>query len=205
MCCTQNPSNDIPLAFTNFQSYTDALAHNRSDAISHPQATLPHPVQYIPTAASTPAPPASFCGAGGIDLLSGDSESVTPTFDITPSPTLKSTSSSPPTTPAFLNNQHIHQHHQRRKAFKCPWDGCVKEYVEMRNLRAHYLTHSSTPQHVCSVCSASFVRQRDLQRHGNSVHNTLAKAARQFQCVECSLSFSRRDSLLRHLKVSHRL
>ncbi|KAI8830688.1 hypothetical protein BJ741DRAFT_618954 [Chytriomyces cf. hyalinus JEL632] len=198
MCCTQNPERDIPLTFTNIPSYSGP--YNHIDARSHTQAALPHPVQYIPTAASTPAPSASFHGAGGVDLLSGDSEFVTQTFDVIPSPTLKSTSSSPPTTPGFHNNQH-----QRRKAFKCPWDGCVKEYVEMRNLRAHYLTHSSTPQHVCSVCSASFVRQRDLQRHGNSVHNTLAKAARQFQCVECSLSFSRRDSLLRHLKVSHRL
>ncbi|KAI8613115.1 hypothetical protein BC830DRAFT_1133802 [Chytriomyces sp. MP71] len=91
----------------------------------------------------------------------------------------------------------------RYKAFRCPWQGCMKEYSEVRNLKAHYQMHTNANLHECKECKSNFVRHRDLMRHNNSVHAGTAKS--EFRCESCGLLFSRRDSLLRHAKIHTRL
>lgn len=50
--------------------------------------------------------------------------------------------------------------------------------------------------HVCDICSRSFLRKQDLRRH-KSTHLSVSK---RFKCENCDTTFSRSDALFRHTK-----
>ncbi|KAI8840631.1 hypothetical protein BJ741DRAFT_595812 [Chytriomyces cf. hyalinus JEL632] len=93
---------------------------------------------------------------------------------------------------------HLKQTRNRsgQTVYACPFPGCIKEFTETYNVKAHYFLHQNIRPYHCSSCTADFARLRDLQRHERSVHGS----KKDFICSDCGGEFARRDSLQRHIR-----
>ncbi|KAI8841213.1 hypothetical protein BJ741DRAFT_595583 [Chytriomyces cf. hyalinus JEL632] len=93
---------------------------------------------------------------------------------------------------------HLKQTRNRsgQTVYACPFPGCIKEFSESYNVKAHYFLHQNIRPYHCSSCTADFARLRDLQRHERSVHGS----KKDFICSDCGGEFARRDSLQRHIR-----
>ncbi|TPX67161.1 hypothetical protein CcCBS67573_g07588 [Chytriomyces confervae] len=78
---------------------------------------------------------------------------------------------------------HLKQTRNRsgQTVYACPFPGCIKEFSESYNVKAHYFLHQNIRPYHCSSCTADFARLRDLQRHERSVHGS----KKDFICSEC--------------------
>ncbi|VVC27312.1 Hypothetical protein CINCED_3A013097 [Cinara cedri] len=75
---------------------------------------------------------------------------------------------------------------------------CSRSFTRQDNLNRHLNNHSNL-SFSCTVCSRSFTRQDNLNRHLNNHKNI------PFSCTVCSRSFTRQDNLNRHLNNHNNL
>lgn len=101
--------------------------------------------------------------------------------------------------PARLRD-HLNSHTNSRP-FKCPYDGCDKDYIEDKHLKQHIKgSHTLERKHVCprEGCGKSFATGTRLKRH-QAVHD----GADRFRCQDCGQSFRKRDTLNTHIRKEH--
>lgn len=101
--------------------------------------------------------------------------------------------------PARLRD-HLNSHTNSRP-FKCPYDGCDKDYIEHKHLKQHVkAVHTNERKHVCQRegCGKSFVTGTRLKRH-QAVHD----GADRFRCQVCGQSFRKKETLTKHVRKDH--
>jgi uncharacterized C2H2 Zn-finger protein len=101
--------------------------------------------------------------------------------------------------PARLRD-HLNSHTNSRP-FKCPYDGCDKDYTVDKHLKQHIkAVHTHERKHVCPRpgCGKSFVTGTRLKRH-QLVH----EGADRFRCPDCGQSFRKRETLAKHVRRDH--
>ncbi|KAF4425216.1 transcription factor IIIA [Fusarium acutatum] len=101
--------------------------------------------------------------------------------------------------PARLRD-HLNSHTNSRP-FKCPYDGCEKDYIEDKHLKQHIkAVHTLERKHVCQKegCGKSFVTGTRLKRH-QAVH----EGEERFRCQDCGQSFRKKETLSKHVRKDH--
>ncbi|KLO89706.1 transcription factor IIIA [Fusarium fujikuroi] len=101
--------------------------------------------------------------------------------------------------PARLRD-HLNSHTNSRP-FKCPYDGCDKDYIEDKHLKQHIkAVHTLERKHVCQKegCGKSFVTGTRLKRH-QAVH----EGEERFRCQDCGQSFRKKETLSKHVRKDH--
>lgn len=101
--------------------------------------------------------------------------------------------------PARLRD-HLNSHTNSRP-FKCPYDGCDKDYIEDKHLKQHIkAVHTLERKHVCPKegCGKSFVTGTRLKRH-QAVH----EGEERFRCQDCGQSFRKKETLSKHVRKDH--
>lgn len=101
--------------------------------------------------------------------------------------------------PARLRD-HLNSHTNSRP-FKCPYDGCDKDYIEDKHLKQHIKAwHTQERKYVCQRegCGKSFVTGTRLRRH-QAVH----EGADRFRCSDCGQSFRKKETLHKHVRKDH--
>jgi hypothetical protein len=110
--------------------------------------------------------------------------------------------------------------HKVDSSVACPVPGCHRMYVNVRNLKAHLISHekgtvkpigakrrsewpSSQPRK-CNICLAVFSDAGKLRRHlANSSRCPGEPLSNRFECGACDLRFLRQQDLSRHNKSVH--
>ena len=87
----------------------------------------------------------------------------------------------------------MHGMHVRRK----------KVFTRVDNLRRHEQTHTNEKQHQCEKCDKSFIRNADLKRHEQQVHERRA-AQREYKCSTCGETFHNLAPFRAHQQTAHR-
>ena len=91
----------------------------------------------------------------------------------------------------------------KKKRFKCGYEGCGKSYPKKIDLQFHFFKHTGNSPYKCymGTCAGkvSFGRQRALTRHIH-VHHTFE---RPYQCEICEKRFRRSDHLKSHIGDVH--
>ncbi|KAM4057088.1 C2H2 transcription factor (TFIIIA) [Hirsutella rhossiliensis] len=101
--------------------------------------------------------------------------------------------------PARLRD-HLNSHTNSRP-FKCPYEGCDKDYIEDKHLKQHVkAVHTHERKYVCQRegCGKSFVTGTRLNRH-QAVH----EGADRFRCSDCGQSFRKKETLHKHVRKEH--
>ena len=80
--------------------------------------------------------------------------------------------------------------------FKCPFEGCDKEFTRKANRRAHIATHDPNRQRPfeCPRCPKTYLRSVDLARHVEISHDH----NRKYKCEKCTRCFTRKEGLKKH-------
>ena len=91
----------------------------------------------------------------------------------------------------------------KKKPFKCGYEGCDRRYTRKNNLRSHFVKHTGDSPYKCYMgeCTGevAFYRQDLLIRHIRSEHTF----ERPYQCDVCDKRFMRSDHLLTHKRRVH--
>ena len=91
----------------------------------------------------------------------------------------------------------------KKKRFKCGYEGCGKSYTKKSDLQFHFFKHNENSPYKCYMgkCAGkvAFGRQRGLTRHIH-VHHTFE---RPYQCEICEKRFRRSDHLKYHIGHVH--
>ncbi|CAB4055810.1 KRAB [Lepeophtheirus salmonis] len=97
-------------------------------------------------------------------------------------------------------NQHLRTHMPQK--FIC--ESCGRILFSESGLRYHRLSSHSGEggtSFPCSLCSSSFLQNKLLQKHLNSVHSYI----KNYPCPYCEASFKRKDNADRHVRDTHSL
>ena len=91
----------------------------------------------------------------------------------------------------------------KKKPFKCGYEGCDKRYTRKNNLRSHFVKHTGDSPYKCYLgeCNGriAFGRKEELTWHTYSRHTF----ERPYQCDLCTKRFMRSDHLRRHIREVH--
>ena len=91
----------------------------------------------------------------------------------------------------------------KKKPFKCGYEGCDRRYTRKYNLQSHFVIHTGDSPYKCYMgeCTGevAFHRQDLLIRHIRSKHTF----ERPYQCDVCDKPFMRSDHLLTHKRKMH--
>lgn len=89
--------------------------------------------------------------------------------------------------------------HTKERPFKCPREGCDRDFVLKQNMYAHVVSDHDMVRHRCPHCEKEFKWKGDLSHHVRSKHTGL----RPFPCPECGKSFLRQSQVNAHMKKQH--
>ena len=91
----------------------------------------------------------------------------------------------------------------KKRPFKCGFEGCGRKYSKKGNLQTHFVTHTGDSPYRCYVgeCAGkvAFSRPHELTWHIRSEH----KLEKPHLCEVCGSQFTRRDHLRRHRRQVH--
>ena len=91
----------------------------------------------------------------------------------------------------------------KKRPFKCGYEGCGKTYTTKRNLQKHFVSHIGCLQFRCYTgdCTGAirYCDKQALERHIHKKHTT----ERPYECDICNNRFSRSDILLAHRRNVH--
>ena len=91
----------------------------------------------------------------------------------------------------------------KKKPFKCGYEGCDRSYTRKHSLRSHFVVHTGDAPYKCYMgeCTGevAFNRRDLLIRHIRSEHTF----ERPYQCDVCDKRFMRSDHLLTHKRKMH--
>ena len=91
----------------------------------------------------------------------------------------------------------------KKRPFKCGYEGCDRSYTRKSNLRAHFVKHTSESSCKCYLgeCNGRIVfrKQHELTRHIRFEH----KFERSHQCEVCGWRFIRSTDLMDHRRKLH--
>ncbi|KAJ9063096.1 hypothetical protein DSO57_1017554 [Entomophthora muscae] len=70
---------------------------------------------------------------------------------------------------------HLSQEHVGRKASRnlclyCHWDSCETEFYKRDHITSHLRVHIELKSFQCTVCTKSFKRKQDLNKHSKRIH-----------------------------------
>ena len=91
----------------------------------------------------------------------------------------------------------------KKKPFKCGYNGCGRKYSQKEWLQAHFVTHTGDSKLRCYAgnCTGTVVysETRVLIRHIQEKHTL----KRPFECKICNRRFKRSDHLKHHMECAH--
>ena len=91
----------------------------------------------------------------------------------------------------------------KKRPFKCGYEGCDRSYTRKSNLRAHFVKHTGESPCKCYLgkCNGRIVfrKQQELTRHIRFEH----KFERSHQCEVCGWRFIRSTDLMDHRRKVH--
>jgi uncharacterized Zn-finger protein len=97
----------------------------------------------------------------------------------------------------LITDKHLKSFNYTRRAYRCNYPGCSKNYTKKAYLKAHQRSHTGERPFVCTWqgCAARFTRSDELTRHHRK-HSGI----KPFKCSHCGRAFARSDHLKQHTK-----
>ncbi|XP_063704437.1 gastrula zinc finger protein XlCGF57.1-like [Culicoides brevitarsis] len=94
-----------------------------------------------------------------------------------------------------------HNSESSSRPFKCPHDGCSKDFTSKYTLTTHMKIHTDRPRpYKCTVCEKSFYHSQNLVQHLK-----LHSSTKEFICSGCNKAFSTQHNLDVHFIVHTKL
>lgn len=91
--------------------------------------------------------------------------------------------------------------HADPRPFKCPKDGCSKDFTSKYTLTSHMKIHTDRPRlYKCNLCDKSFYHSQNLVQH-----RKLHSSTKEFICPNCDKAFSTQHNLDVHFIVHTKL
>lgn len=169
------------------------LEYNGQSPCSTP--TTSYPSQAVATTITTvPSPPSTATQQTGTQRrFPSDLKTIKCTY-----PNCPKTFNRPARLAAHLRS------HNNDRAFRCPFQGCDKDYLEEKHLKQHIKgSHTQERNYICPEpgCDKSFVTATRLRRHA-AVH----EGKERYRCRGydgCDQSFRKHQTLQRHVRTEH--
>ncbi|XP_044270412.1 transcriptional activator cubitus interruptus isoform X2 [Tribolium madens] len=93
--------------------------------------------------------------------------------------------------------------HTGEKPHKCTFEGCVKAYSRLENLKTHLRSHTGEKPYTCEYpgCSKAFSNASDRAKHQNRTHSN----EKPYVCKApgCTKRYTDPSSLRKHVKTVH--
>ncbi|XP_061109491.1 transcriptional activator GLI3-like [Conger conger] len=93
--------------------------------------------------------------------------------------------------------------HTGEKPHKCTFEGCVKAYSRLENLKTHLRSHTGEKPYVCEheACNKAFSNASDRAKHQNRTHSN----EKPYICKipGCTKRYTDPSSLRKHVKTVH--
>ncbi|CAH8547338.1 unnamed protein product [Schistosoma rodhaini] len=93
--------------------------------------------------------------------------------------------------------------HTGEKPHKCIFEGCIKRYSRLENLKTHLRSHTGEKPYQCEIpgCNKAFSNASDRAKHQNRTHSN----EKPYTCKVdgCSKRYTDPSSLRKHVKTVH--
>ncbi|CAG9761811.1 unnamed protein product [Ceutorhynchus assimilis] len=93
--------------------------------------------------------------------------------------------------------------HTGEKPHKCTFEGCIKAYSRLENLKTHLRSHTGEKPYTCEYpgCSKAFSNASDRAKHQNRTHSN----EKPYVCKApgCTKRYTDPSSLRKHVKTVH--
>lgn len=104
--------------------------------------------------------------------------------------------------PSNDNKTNLKKRKRVKKAYKCDYAGCIKEYKSKENLNLHIKNkHEGMKPYHCSYCPLSFSHRNGKRYHERIQHTKLLP----YQCILCAQSFASNSSMKAHMKICEKV